>query len=151
MTLGFKRQFETYVQEGSKRHSIRGKGGREWKRGDVADCFVNPRQKTMRLLGRFPVVKVEDISIRERKIGATLTIEVAGSRLSEDEAGMLAWRDGFRDNGIGGALDEMAEFWRGRLPFEGVIIHWEYAAELAGPNATRAASRAAARALGVAA
>jgi hypothetical protein len=131
MTLGFKKQFETYVEEGSKRHSIRARGGRRWKVGDVADCFVNPRQKSMRLLGRWRVVKVEPIEIRPATFHATPSLEIwiAGEMLSDDEANALAWRDGFRCNGRGGALMQMAGFWRknhGLSTFEGDLIHWDY-------------------------
>jgi hypothetical protein len=34
--------------------------------------------------------------------------------------------DGFRSRGRKGAIAEMMEFWKGRLPFEGHIIHWAY-------------------------
>lgn len=164
MMLGFKRQFETYVEEGSKTHSIRAKGGRDWKRGDVADCFVNPRQKTMRLLGRFPVVKVDDIRIfivpmsewiTVAGVVYTAAIEINGERLSLDECNVFAWRDGFRGNESSGAFLQMLGFWNREhglaKPFEGVVIHWAYSKALAGRLATKAASRAAARALGVAA
>jgi hypothetical protein len=130
MMLGFKKQFETYVEEGSKRHSIRARGGRRWKPGVVADCFVNPRQKTMRCLGRWTVTKVEEIRIRLVVRGKVLLeIAVAGEVLSHDEANALAWRDGFRGNGREGALEQMAGFWRknhGLEVFEGDLIHWDY-------------------------
>lgn len=155
MMLGFKRRFEVFVEEGSKTHSIRAKGGRDWKRGDVADCFVNPRQKTMRLLGRFPVVKVEPIRIEPVLDGKYLAIWIDGEDLTRDEANELAYRDGFREDGVEGALALMAKFWNAEHgldePFEGVLIHWQYEKRLAGRLATKADSRAAARALGVAA
>lgn len=138
MMLGFKRQFETYVEEGSKRHTIRAKGGRQWKPGVIADCFVNPRQKTMRCLGRWPVTKVEDIEIRSRGAAGGLVIYVAGVMLSTDEANALAWRDGFRDAGRHGALAQMAGFWRDRLPFDGDLIHWDYDHPAVDPGARKA-------------
>ncbi len=158
MLLGFKRQFAPFVREGSKTHTIRDKGGRVWKPGVVCDCFVDPRQKTMELLGRFPCVRVQDIRIdilpaaRWIRIagGLVITSEVRidGTALELSELGPFAWRDGFRDNGKGpAAFVQMLGFWRGRLPFEGDLIHWQYAPELAGVGVTMAASRAAARAL----
>lgn len=61
MLLVFKRQFASFVEEGSKTHTIRGKQKIAPKVGDVAHCYVDPRQKSMRLLGRWdfskPVVK----------------------------------------------------------------------------------------------
>lgn len=156
MMLGFKRQFAPFVEEGSKTHSVRAKGGRDWKRGEVADCFVDPRQKTMRLLGRFPVLRVQPITIREVPLVGGLAIWIDGEPLSYDEANAFAWRDGFRENVDCDSLEEMARFWRrehdlGAKPFEGIVIHWQYSKALAGRLATKAASRAAARALGVAA
>lgn len=39
--------------------------------------------------------------------------------LSESEREALAIRDGFKN------IDDMAEFWAGRMPFSGHIIHWK--------------------------
>lgn len=49
--------------------------------------------------------------------------------LTEGEKNALAWRDGFRPPGStvdapGGAFRMMLAFWDGRLPFEGLILHW---------------------------
>lgn len=51
MLLGFKRQFAKYVEEGSKTHTVRGFRKISPKVGDICHCYVDPRQKTMRLLG----------------------------------------------------------------------------------------------------
>ncbi len=127
MLLGFKRMFAQYVEEGSKTHTIRGERKIAPRVGEIAHCYVDPRQKTMRLLGRFEVVKVERIEIREAESVLEYDIiEVDGQRLSLDECAELAWRDGFRDDGRNGAFFEMMQFWNGRLPFTGHIIHWRY-------------------------
>jgi hypothetical protein len=47
-------------------------------------------------------------------------------QLDADERNSLAWRDGFRSRGHDEAFAEMMEFWAGRLPFRGHIIHWRY-------------------------
>lgn len=117
MLLGFNRRFAPFVEDGSKTHTIR--AGKRWRPGMRCDCYVDPRQKTMRLLGRWPCVKVEPIRITEQH-----TIIIYGQVLDFEECNALAWRDGFRDSGPAKAFPDMMEFWTGRLPFEGQIIHW---------------------------
>lgn len=145
MILGFKDRFEPYVLDGSKTHSIR--AGKRWEVGMRADCYVRPRQKGMRLLYRATVVRVDPISIwlrppqarlyaDERVFAGALGIAVCDTVLSDDEANLLAWQDGFRSRPCerGGPLDalaEMAMFWLPvyRLeekPFHGQLIHWDY-------------------------
>jgi hypothetical protein len=122
MMLGFKARFEKKILSKEKRHSIRAKRkGRQWRVGDRCDCYVNPRQKSMRLLGRWRCVKLQDIRIEAKTHQATtfLFIWIDGQGpLTKDEAELLARADGFKD------LYEMADFWSGRLPFHGDIIHW---------------------------
>jgi hypothetical protein len=150
MILGFKDQFIDYVASGTKCHSIR--AGDRWKVGMRADCYARPRQKGMRLLLRAPVVRVDEIAIREIFVEQILTdglltpkcarvgVAINGVRLTPDEADLLAWRDGFRHRTLAkptdavsvvspvtiGCFGLMMEFWRGRLPFHGQIIHWDY-------------------------
>jgi hypothetical protein len=95
MMLGFKRRFAPYVEEGSKTHTIRAKRKQRPKVGEICHCFVDPRQKSMRLLGRFKCVRVEEIEIYERGEGSFGVI-VDGAELTPDEKDALAWRDGFR-------------------------------------------------------
>jgi hypothetical protein len=47
-------------------------------------------------------------------------IRVDGAWLEDDEREELARADGFPD------FQTMLEFWKGRLPFRGHIIHWRY-------------------------
>lgn len=154
MNLGFKNQFVAYVEEGSKTHTIR--GGTRWHAGMRADLFAEPRRPKvfadfcshtdkpwsecscwacergpstrvtrqvsgMRLLFRAPVVKVETIEIR-----ANQTVIIAGIELSADERALFAWKDGFRPDGTSESFPSMIAFWKGRLPFTGQIIHWDY-------------------------
>lgn len=152
MLLGFKRRFAPFVQDGSKTHTIRAERKRPPRVGEMCHCYVDPRQKTMRLLGRFQCVKVEPIEIYERGDGA-FGVVISGQELSRDEKSALAWRDGFRDAGRHGAFREMMSFWMrthsdGRpvtyarngdpqvadlprrpgcvLAFRGQIIHWRF-------------------------
>jgi len=127
MLLGFKRRFAPYVLDGSKTHTIRAIRKITPKVGEMCHCYVDPRQKTMKLLGRWPCVKVETIAFR---VAAgrnwPVLVWVGKEQLSCDECNALAWRDGFRDRGHNHALEEMLEFWKGRLPFDGYLIHWRY-------------------------
>jgi hypothetical protein len=131
MLLGFKRRFAPFVEEGSKTHTIRAKRKIRPKVGEVCHCYVDPRQKSMRLLGRFPCVKVETILIYECGDGR-LSVFVGNQELTIDEKNALAWRDGFRGRGPEHAFEEMSEFWlavhskAGTLDFEGDLIHWRY-------------------------
>jgi len=108
MILGFRDQFEPYVLDGTKRHTIR--SGERWRPGMRADLFVKVRQKGMRLLFRVPVVRVESIHIfcdlKTRPDGwpnadvaplhCKTDIAVEGETLDKSELELFAWRDGFR-------------------------------------------------------
>jgi hypothetical protein len=131
MLLGFKRQFAPFVENGSKTHTIRGRGKRRrFEPGDSCDCYVDPRQRSMRLLGRFPCIAVEDIEIRQTGIASRpLIVWIDGDVLSPDEADQLFHRDGFREitGESNGHMIQAAEFWGGaKFPFFGDLIHWEF-------------------------
>jgi hypothetical protein len=66
-----------------------------------------------------PVIctKVQEIQIKD--IGTVKFIFIEGATLMPDECDALAKADGF-DN-----FKDMMEFWDGRLPFKGQIIHWK--------------------------
>lgn len=119
MLLGFRRRFAPFVEDGSKTHTIRAERKIQPRVGETCHCYVDPRQKTMRLLGRWPCVKVEEIIITKFQL-----VMINDQPLSLDECKSLAWRDGFRSQSRDEAFAEMMEFWEGRLPFRGHIIHW---------------------------
>lgn len=115
MLLGFKRRFAPLIEAGRKTHTIRGKRKRPPRVGEICHCYVDLRQKTMRLLGRWPCVKVEHIEIsRDHEVA------IDGVWLTVKEREALARRDEF------GSFAEMIEFWKGRLPFTGDVIHWQW-------------------------
>lgn len=120
----FKERFVRAILEGSKTHTIRAirKDGRVDKAGkDVCHCYTRLRTKRRRLLGRFPCVKVEEIHILGDPAPLPpLRFIVDGIQLNWDEGDALARRDGFS------SVEDMAAFWRGRLPFAGHIVHWDY-------------------------
>lgn len=127
MILGFKDLFIPYVTEGSKTHTVR--GGNRWRVGMRADLFEKVRQKGMRLIFRAPVVKVQEIEIREaRNADEDLTVEVRIDGCALDPAEIEAFfrRDGFRKPDDVPAVNLAHGFWMGRLPFRGQIIHWDY-------------------------
>lgn len=126
MLLGFKRQFAPFVEEGSKTHTIRGTRKITPRVGETCHCYVDPRQKTMRLLGRFPCVCVEDIRIERGTFSNPLVIVIGGIYLEAEEAELFLQRDGFRDSSIGSAMLQANAFWDGCLPFEGHLIHWDF-------------------------
>ncbi len=138
MMLGFRHRFERMILEGSKTHTIRGKRSISPRVGETIHCYVNPRQKSMRLLGRWACVKVQDIRI-ELPQNDFLTIYLDGERLSFDEASLLAFRDGFREHGISKALFEFERFWRiaHRLrpgqSWRGDLIHWDFQKRMPAP------------------
>jgi len=139
--LGFKQRFATYVEEGSKRHTIRApRKGRDVAIGDRLDCYANPRQKSMRLLGRFSCIAIDEVLLKNDGRSRdgwllSLRIYVNGVLLRYDEAALLAWRDGFRPYNStelepGDSLKLMAQFWDSRLnpdgEWTGRLIHWKY-------------------------
>lgn len=128
MLLGFKTRFAPMIEDHSKRHTIRGARKIAPRVGEVCHCYVNPRQKSMRLLGRWPCVKMQNIVINEdQSHPAHLVVSIDGIRLDRAEADLLFFADGFRDQS-GETFPYMAQargFWEDRLPFTGHIIHWD--------------------------
>lgn len=142
MLLGFKRQFAPHVKNGSKRHTIRDRRKIRPQVGETCHCYVDPRQKTMELLGRWTCVRVQEITITANVnwlLGfgytgpAPITIWLDDQLLSRDEAERFMWTDGFRekDGKPYPALRAAAKFWRKRLKagrgtWTGDVIHWAY-------------------------
>jgi hypothetical protein len=130
--LGFKRRFAPFVEEGSKTHTIRAIGKRRaFRPGDICDCFVDSRQKTMRCIGRFKCVRVEEIAIHPtHQQSKPIAVFINGERLTAEESDLFFYRDGFRE--LTGEtyqhMHQAAEFWRfpDRAPFVGHLIHWEF-------------------------
>lgn len=130
--LGFKRQFAGFVREGSKQHTIRAKRKFPVKPGDICHCYVDPRQRTMALLGRWVCTRVQDAIIRHPDPSIpVLEIEFDGELLSPTEARDFLYIDGFRNYGREGAMILASEFWRKPMIAAGGIfysdlVHWKY-------------------------
>ena len=135
----FQQRFVPFIEDGSKRHTIRGIRRNPDKPGDTCHLYTGLRQPGARLIFRAPCLRVEPIEINEWDGGA---VYINGERLGHDEMDALAWRDGFRGpqsdwlsigskiiptpGTVKGCFQQMLSFWNDRLPFEGHIVHWDY-------------------------
>lgn len=151
MLLGFKRQFELYVTEGSKTHTIRRVKKIPPRVGETCHCYGDVRQKTMHLLGRWPCIAIDDILIEpilvnnwkvlgmDKPMIVGLNVWINDEELSADEKETLFYRDGFRDVSPGYTSSAMArDFWRANFmsrlasgtpivkSFVGQMIHWDF-------------------------
>lgn len=119
----FQRRFVPMVLAGEKTHTIRASRKHVDKPGNTLHLYTGLRQKGARLLMRAECTKVEEVEISggwESYSGEFFgDVKIDGSSLYHDEREQLARRDGFD------SFAEMMEFWRGRLPFQGHIIHWK--------------------------
>lgn len=138
MIAGLKDRFIPKVESGLKRHTIR--RGKRWRAGMRIDLYRNVRQKSMELIFRAPVTKVESIQIVIDLERQRLWAWVNGAKLSDSELETLARVDGFEHG-----MAQMFVFWRdqhsgrtkgarrssrpivpGNIHFDGQIIHWDY-------------------------
>jgi len=119
----FQKRFVPFIESGEKTHTIRATRKNIDKPGNTVHLYTGLRQKGARLLMRAECTKVEEIHIEggwEAYSGDFFgDVKIDGSSLMEDELQQLARRDGFE------SFADMMEFWRGRLPFDGHIIHWK--------------------------
>jgi hypothetical protein len=109
----FQKRFVPKILAGEKTHTIRAIRANPDKPGNTLHLYTGLRQKGAKLLMRVPCVKVEDILITPGHV-----VRIGGEYLAGDECEALARRDGFD------SFAEMMQFWDGRLPFQGQIIHW---------------------------
>lgn len=143
MLLGFKRQFEPFILEGSKTYTIRREKKISPKVGETCHCYGDVRQKTMHLLGRWPCIAIDSVTIKpimvegwqslglDKPMIVTLAVSINGEELSADEAETLFYRDGFRNVPPAYTSTAMArDFWRHNFkdgePFQGQMIHWDF-------------------------
>lgn len=118
----FKAQFVPFILSGEKTHTIRGTRSNPDKPGNTLHLYTGLRHKGAKLLMRVPCVKVEEIEIDAcgHQCNCDPFVSIDGIELTESERESLAKRDGFED------FDTMLDFWAGRLPFKGQIIHWRF-------------------------
>jgi len=117
----FQRRFVPKILSGEKTHTIRGRRANPDKPGNLMHLYTGLRQKGAELLMRVPCLRVEEI-----EISPLMYVSIDGHGLSADEEEELARRDGFAN------FAEMMQFWAGRLPFRGHIIHWQFPTQVSG-------------------
>lgn len=120
----FQLRFRPYILDGTKTHTIRADRVKRERVGQVMSLYTGCRTKYSNLLFRAPCKKVERIWIFE---SGKVCIGYLDVELSLGERNDLAWRDGFRNGLEETAFERMQEFWVDRVPFEGHIIHWDFA------------------------
>jgi hypothetical protein len=117
----FQPRFVDKIMSGEKKHTIRSRRANPDKPGNTMHLYTGLRHKGARLLMRVPCAKVEEIEIDAcgHECNCDAFVEVDGVELSASERDALAVRDGFEN------FEAMLDFWAGRLPFKGHIIHWK--------------------------
>jgi len=118
----FQQRFVPKILSGEKTHTIRAERANPDKAGNVLHLYTGLRTKKARLLMRTICVKVESVEIDAcgHECNCDPFVAIDGVELSESEREAFAKRDGFE------SFDEMLDFWAGRLPFRGHIIHWQH-------------------------
>jgi hypothetical protein len=115
----FQERFVSMILDGTKMHTIRSRRARPDKPGNTLYLYSGLRHKGARLLMRAVCTKVEHIWIEDlEEEGFRITVD--GFVLAPDECDCLAKADGFS------SFAEMMNFWEGKLPFYGHIIHWRH-------------------------
>jgi hypothetical protein len=118
----FQARFVPFIQSGNKTHTIRSIRKNPDKPGNTLHLYTGLRtKKATRILPPVQCVKVEEIEIKDGIFGDEnhASVCVDGIDLDRSERETLARRDGFP------SFEAMIQFWRGRLPFRGHIIHWK--------------------------
>jgi len=134
MLLNFQKTFSMDVWLGLKRQTIRGAGNRAHspKVGDIAHCYTGLRTKGTKLLGRWPIARVEIIQFELWPVcGIMNPVLVGGKRMSDAELEVLAKADGFASFF---ALDSWFKANHPVGDFEGVVIGWAWSEALAAPD-----------------
>jgi len=111
----FQHRFVPFILDGRKQHTIRAIRKHPDRPGNICHCYEGLRHPGAILLGRWPCVNVEPISITH--FGRII---IGDYMLDPSERESLARADGFADFG------DMIAFWNGRLPFRGHLIHWRF-------------------------
>ncbi len=115
----FQMQFCGPVERGEKTHTIRGKRKARPKPGQRFVGYFGMRTKACRKLIESTIARVQDVFMSQGRDGV-VKVDLDGERLSPDQCEALARRDGFPD------WATMQQFWVGRYPFSGDMIHWKF-------------------------
>jgi hypothetical protein len=109
----FHKRFVPMIEAGTKTHTIRATRRHPDRPGRTMHLYVGLRQRGARLIKRATCTAVQDITITARQ-----KVIIDGVALGGDECEALARSDGFD------SFASMMEFWNGRRPFTGQVIHW---------------------------
>jgi hypothetical protein len=124
VAYNFKPQFVPLIQSGQKRQTIRALGKRRHaKQGDALQLYTGMRTRNCQKLLDAICTNATPIKIQPHKLGDFVTgisIYLSDSVFALDAASAesLAKADGFE------SLSEFEEFFKDRLPLEGVMIQW---------------------------
>jgi hypothetical protein len=120
----FQMRFVPKILAGEKTHTIRAVRVNPDKPGNTLHLYTGLRHRGARLLMRVKCSKIETIEIDAcgHECNCDPFVAIDGVELGKSEREAFAMRDGFT------SFDEMLDFWAGRLPFRGHVIHWRKAA-----------------------
>lgn len=110
----FQQRFVPFIRARTKKHTIRAIRANPDKPGNTLHLYAGLRTKKARLIARVICTAIDTIWIS----GTGAVVSINGLCIGDDEKEELARRDGFSN------FQEMMNFWDGRLPFEGHIVHW---------------------------
>lgn len=126
VAYNFKSGFVDRIHSGSKRQTVRRKGGKRHARpGEAVQIYRGLRTVHARKIIPHPIcIGVDDIVILVdgEAQNHIAYVEINGRRLSDDELEAFAWADGFLN------ARHFGRFWwmtHGAGLFEGVVIRWE--------------------------
>ncbi|MEM9908430.1 MAG: ASCH domain-containing protein [Cyanobacteria bacterium P01_D01_bin.44] len=119
VAYNFKQQFVPLIRSGSKKHTIRTIGKRRHARpGELVQLYCGQRTAhCFKILDGDPeCVRTADFVLYSAPEGFVWQLD--GVTLDEAQRTELACNDGFQN------AEQMFDFFRSRLPFEGMLIEW---------------------------
>lgn len=115
-----KRQFETVIEIGRKRQTIRGDRKRHARPGETMQLYSGMRTAHCRLIGTATCSSVLPVSIDFDEERVVIVDQIIEARIDLDA---FAWSDGFLD------WEKFVAFWRKQYgpvaQWSGVIVAWK--------------------------
>ncbi|MEM1153653.1 MAG: hypothetical protein AAGI44_05900 [Pseudomonadota bacterium] len=122
VAYNFQSRFALAVEDGTKRQTIRALGRRRHaKPGEMLQLYTGQRTKQCRLLREDRCHEVWPVLMTPRNLQSGIIVarvSVADVPLSISNICALSRADGFA------CVADFFDFFRSRLPFEGVLIKW---------------------------
>ena len=122
VAYNFQKRFAPAVESGDKRQTIRALGKRRHaKPGEMLQLYTGQRTKHCRLLREDECREVLPVLMTPRKLESSILVAyvfVSDVRLSMSSICALSRADGFA------CVADFFDFFRDRMPFEGVLIKW---------------------------